>query len=55
LSGFVDGGGADGFREPTVCAIATEVSTRASNAIVAINLRMMGFPELGPPSRLAAG
>jgi hypothetical protein len=29
LSGFVDGGGADGFREPTVCVIATEVSIRA--------------------------
>jgi hypothetical protein len=48
LSGFVDGGGADGFREPAVCAIATEVSIRASNAIVVISFRMMESPELGP-------
>jgi hypothetical protein len=38
----------DGFREPAVCAIATEVSTRASSAIVVINFRMLGF-QSGPP------
>jgi hypothetical protein len=48
LSEFVDGGGADGFREPTVCAIATEVSIRASNAIVVISFRMMDLPSWGP-------
>jgi len=37
---FVDRG-ATGFREPDVCAIATEVSTKASNAIVVISFRMM--------------
>jgi hypothetical protein len=31
-----------------VCAIATEVSTRASNAIVVINFLMMGLPSWGP-------
>jgi hypothetical protein len=33
-----------------VCAIATDVSTTASNAIVVINFRMMGLPS-GPPAR----
>src|ERR1700731_1567376 len=45
LSGFVDGGGADGFREPTVCAIAAEVSIRASNAMVVVSFRMMDLPS----------
>src|ERR1700730_12748137 len=36
------------FREPAVCAIATEVSTRASNAIVVINFRMLGFQSGAP-------
>ena len=40
LSGFVDGSWADGFCEPTVCAIATEVSIRASNATVVISFRI---------------
>jgi hypothetical protein len=30
--------------EPAVCAIATEASIRASNAIVMINFRIMGLP-----------
>src|SRR5712675_2533275 len=47
LSWLADGGAA-GFREPAVCAIATEVSTRASNAIVVINFLMMGLPSWGP-------
>src|ERR1700694_5013783 len=47
-SEFIDGGAA-GFREPAGCAIATELSTRASNAIVVINFRMMGLP-VGAPS-----
>ena len=42
---FVDGG-AVGLREPAVCAIATEVLTRASNAIVVINFRLMGGTPL---------
>jgi hypothetical protein len=29
------------------CAIATYVPTRASNAIVVINFRIMGLPSLG--------
>jgi hypothetical protein len=37
------------FANPTVCAIATEVSIRASNAIVVISFRMMGLPSWGPP------
>ena len=44
---FVDGG-AVGLREPAVCAIATEVLTRASNAIVVINFRLMGLPSWDP-------
>ena len=47
---FVDGAAA-GFREPTVCAIATEVSKRASNAIVVISFRMMDLASSGPTSR----
>src|SRR3984893_3955247 len=39
---------AAGFREPAVCAIATEVSTRASNAIVVISFRMLGFQSCAP-------
>jgi hypothetical protein len=34
--------------EPVVCAIATEVSTSASNAIVVINFPMMGL-RVGAP------
>src|ERR1700680_4225691 len=45
LSGFVDGGGA-GFGEPAVCAVATEGSTRAGNAI---NVPMMGSQVGAPP------
>jgi hypothetical protein len=41
-------GPAAGSREPADCAIAAEVSTTASNAIVAINFRMMGLPGWGP-------
>ena len=37
--------------EPADCAIATEVSTRASNAVVMMNFRIMGLPSWGP-SRL---
>jgi hypothetical protein len=37
-----------GFREPAVCAIATEVLTRASSAIVVINFRMLGFQRGSP-------
>src|ERR1700727_3119092 len=44
---FVDGGGADGFREPTVCPTAAEVSIRASRAIVVISFRMMDLPSWG--------
>src|SRR3981189_1106972 len=47
-SEFIDGAGA-GFREPADCAIAAEVSTRASNAIVAINFRMW-VSQVGAPS-----
>jgi hypothetical protein len=47
--------GAAGFREPAVCAIATEVSSRASNAIVVINFRILGFPELGPLPIMVTG
>jgi len=36
------------IRGPTVCAIATEVSIRASNAIVVISFRMMDLPRWGP-------
>ena len=39
---------AAGFGEPAVCAIATEVPTRASNAIVVINLRTTGLPIWDP-------
>jgi len=39
---------AAGFREPAVCAIATEVPTRASNAIVVINFRIL-VSQIGPP------
>ena len=38
----------DGFREPAVCAIAMEVSTRASSAIVVINFRILGFQSGAP-------
>ena len=51
LSAFVDGGGADGFPKPTVCAIAIEVSIRASKAIVVISFRMMDFLS-GYPFRI---
>jgi hypothetical protein len=44
---FIDGAAA-GSREPADCAIAADVSTMASNAIVAINFRMMGLPGRGP-------
>jgi hypothetical protein len=37
-----------------VCAIATDVSTTASNAIVVINFRMMGLPS-GPPCTIDHG
>jgi hypothetical protein len=40
------------YRERAGCAIATELATRASNAIVVINFRMMGLPVWGPLSRL---
>jgi hypothetical protein len=39
---------AAGFREPAVCAIATDVSTRASSAIVVINFRMLSFQSGSP-------
>jgi hypothetical protein len=45
---FVEGGGADGFREPTDCPIAAEVSIRASNAIVVVSFRMIDLPSWGP-------
>jgi hypothetical protein len=37
-----------GFREPAAHAIAAEPSTKASNAIVAINFLMMGVPGWDP-------
>ena len=48
-------GGADRFREPAVRAIATEVSTWASNAIVVINFRMMGLPSWAPSRSMVTG
>src|ERR1700692_3389959 len=55
LSGFVDGGGADGFGEPTVCPTAAEVSIRASNAIVVISFRMMDLPSWGHLTTYGSG
>jgi hypothetical protein len=51
---FVDGGVAR-FREPAACAIATEVSTRASNTIVVINFRMTGLAGWGPLTIMVTG
>jgi hypothetical protein len=52
-SEFIDGPGAGvGFREPADCAIAAEVSTRASSAIIVIKFRMMGLPSWGPLSQI---
>jgi hypothetical protein len=41
--------------EPAVCAIAAEVSTRTSNAIVVINFRIMGLPSWGPLTVIGNG
>jgi hypothetical protein len=46
-SEFIDGGAA-GFHEGAVCAIATELSTTTSNAIVVINFCNDGSPSWGP-------
>src|ERR1700681_3445955 len=48
-SELIDGAAA-GFRGLAGCAIAAEVLTRKSNAIVVINFRMMGLP-VGAASR----
>jgi hypothetical protein len=54
-SEFIDGAAA-GSPEPADCAIAAEVPTRASNAIVVINFRIMGLPSWGPlPEILVRG